>query len=305
MSGYFAVDRGIFSHEFFDAEPFTQREAWMWLISEAAWRDCVVKTKFGAVSLIRGQCIYSVRFLAERWQWDRSRVYRFLKALVDANSIRTVSEHGMQQITICQYEKYQGARTENEQRTNTKRDKEEPDNHRTKGSIGADAPADPAKILIDHGIALLARQNCDSGQARKLIGMWRKNLGDEMLSAIFDDVERNPKADLRGWIGGIIRFHKTGGQQNGVSEFRRAYEQAASRLASGAVEFGFPSPSGRGAENPFRQLPARQTERSADLHGGGDATIIQLSKFSRQEGSRSNSGDRKSHEISADDSGAV
>ncbi len=34
--GVFAVDRGIWDHPMFACEPFTEREAWQWLIAEAA-----------------------------------------------------------------------------------------------------------------------------------------------------------------------------------------------------------------------------------------------------------------------------
>jgi len=36
--GVFAVDRGIFDHSVFAREPFTQCEAWIWLIAEAAYK---------------------------------------------------------------------------------------------------------------------------------------------------------------------------------------------------------------------------------------------------------------------------
>jgi hypothetical protein len=36
--GVFAVDRGIWADPDFADEPFTEREAFMWLIGEAAWK---------------------------------------------------------------------------------------------------------------------------------------------------------------------------------------------------------------------------------------------------------------------------
>ena len=36
--GVFAVDRGIWSDPDFADEPFTEREAFMWLVGEAAWK---------------------------------------------------------------------------------------------------------------------------------------------------------------------------------------------------------------------------------------------------------------------------
>lgn len=35
--GVFAVDRGVWDHPMFADEPFTEREAWLWMVSAAAW----------------------------------------------------------------------------------------------------------------------------------------------------------------------------------------------------------------------------------------------------------------------------
>ncbi|MER9206857.1 hypothetical protein [Mesorhizobium sp. M0771] len=64
-SGVFAVSRDIFEHHFFAAEPFTEREAWVWLIREAAWKARRVRVKDGMVALKRGQLASSVRFMAD------------------------------------------------------------------------------------------------------------------------------------------------------------------------------------------------------------------------------------------------
>ena len=77
--GVFAVSRGIFEHEFFEDEPFTEREAWIWLIREAAWKPRKVRSPTGPITIQRGQCSCSVRFLADRWKWSKSRVGRFLR----------------------------------------------------------------------------------------------------------------------------------------------------------------------------------------------------------------------------------
>ena len=72
-SGVFAVDRGIFDHQIFADEPLTEREAWLWIIGEAAWKPKRVRTPHGMIQLERGQLAHSQRFLADKWQWDRSR----------------------------------------------------------------------------------------------------------------------------------------------------------------------------------------------------------------------------------------
>ena len=105
--GVFAVDRGIWDHPMFADEPLTEREAWQWLIGEASFKARTRNIGGKVVSLLRGQLAASVRFMAERWQWSKSRVDRFLKRLKTGTMIETDSGTGLLVITICNYDKYQ------------------------------------------------------------------------------------------------------------------------------------------------------------------------------------------------------
>jgi hypothetical protein len=103
----FKMDRAVFKHRFFADEPFTEREAWVWMISAAVFADCRVRANSKPVNLKRGQLTYSIRFLAQQWQWHRSRVERFLNRLKTERMIETDRETGQIIITICNYDKYQ------------------------------------------------------------------------------------------------------------------------------------------------------------------------------------------------------
>jgi hypothetical protein len=105
--GVFALDRGWFDHPIFHPEPFTEREAWAWLIAEAAWRPYRRRVGTALVDLDRGQVAASFRYMAERWQWHRARVERFVKRLKTETMIETSSETGILVITICNYSQYQ------------------------------------------------------------------------------------------------------------------------------------------------------------------------------------------------------
>ena len=105
--GVFAVHRGIWEHTSFDDEPFTQREAWIWLISEAAYRPFKKRVAGHVIELKRGQVCHSQRFLAKAWGWTDSKVRRFLDrlktdAMIDAETTQSYSI-----ITICNYDVYQ------------------------------------------------------------------------------------------------------------------------------------------------------------------------------------------------------
>lgn len=104
--GVFAVHRGIFDHPMFAPEPFTEREAWLWMVSAAVWKARRVRAGRKMVDLLRGQLAFSERFLAEKWQWAKSSVRRFLERLKSEAMVTTLADREMTLITICNYEKY-------------------------------------------------------------------------------------------------------------------------------------------------------------------------------------------------------
>lgn len=107
--GVFAVDRGIFTDPDFANEPFTEREAFMWLVSEAAWKAHAGRAYSGRVELKRGELCHSVRFMAEAWQWSKSRVDRFMKRLIKSKIISCENRDTSQVYFVCNYSKFQRA----------------------------------------------------------------------------------------------------------------------------------------------------------------------------------------------------
>lgn len=117
--GTFSVDRGIWSHPAFAQEPFTEAQAFMWLVGEAAYAAHERRVGSASVALERGQTCHSVRFMAETWQWSKSRVDRFLQRLEKRDML--VRESGTEPlvVTICNYDKYQPSTSKSR---DTKRD---------------------------------------------------------------------------------------------------------------------------------------------------------------------------------------
>lgn len=106
-SGVFAVSRGIFEHTAFADEAFTEREAWIWMIGEAAWKARRVRVGSAVLEIERRQLALSTRFAAARWQWSEARVRRFLKRLISSQMIETETDAHATRITICNYDEYQ------------------------------------------------------------------------------------------------------------------------------------------------------------------------------------------------------
>ncbi|MBR1277469.1 hypothetical protein [Bradyrhizobium sp. AUGA SZCCT0283] len=85
--GYIAMPRSIFGDPSFAQEPYTEREAFLSLVANAAWKPRRLRLRRGAVDLSRGQLLVSSRFLAEGWQWPEPRVRRFMDRISGRRAI--------------------------------------------------------------------------------------------------------------------------------------------------------------------------------------------------------------------------
>jgi hypothetical protein len=77
--GFIAVARGILDHSIVGArKPYSDLEAWLWLLLEAAWKPRRVRVDGGrtrvAVTLERGQLSHSRSYMAEAWGWTEKSV---------------------------------------------------------------------------------------------------------------------------------------------------------------------------------------------------------------------------------------
>lgn len=117
--GVFAVDRGVFEHPVFAPEPYTEREAWLWMIGAAAWKPMRVRSGRHMVEVERGQLAFATRFLAAKFQWAQARVVRFLKRLENESMIVARATHETTHVTICNYDKYAFNRNDNETHSNS------------------------------------------------------------------------------------------------------------------------------------------------------------------------------------------
>jgi len=106
MSGYFQMARGWMAA--FPDGPFSERESWIWLIENAAWKPTHQRNAKGErIEVQRGQFRTSLRSLGEVWGWGKNKVSRYLQDLEDREMIGTVAGQSGMLITICNYNKYQ------------------------------------------------------------------------------------------------------------------------------------------------------------------------------------------------------
>ena len=108
MSTFYSMHRGWMDSPVFKKEPFTEREAWCWMIEMTVYApEYTVKIKESPVKLKRGQISYSIRYMAKAWGWKYNRTLTFIKKLKKWNMIQSGLQSGQTVITICNYSKYQ------------------------------------------------------------------------------------------------------------------------------------------------------------------------------------------------------
>jgi hypothetical protein len=164
--GVFAVDRGIWAHYLLGSkDAFSRREAWLWLVSEAAWKPHRRRLAGRTLELQRGQLAASLRFVAEKWSWAEPRVRRFLRQIQSEGMIDVTTDAGVTVITICKYSKYQRVSLPNDastdaastqerrkvEHTESKEDSIADAPGKTGEGIELDARTRPAPFSFPHG----------------------------------------------------------------------------------------------------------------------------------------------------------
>lgn len=91
---WFAVERRVFEDPMFAKERFSRRDAWLWLIANAAKKDHHARLPCGVVALKRGDVIVARKHLAEVWRWSESEVRTFISQLVEANRLNLRQSNG-------------------------------------------------------------------------------------------------------------------------------------------------------------------------------------------------------------------
>lgn len=118
MSGWIRVDKGVFKHPMFDGFEFSRRDAWLWLLAKAAWKDTQHRIKNKVYPVPRGTLFCTLRELANEWGWKSDfKVRNFLENLEDEAMIVKSATQGKTQITICNYSLYQDVTQEKNART--------------------------------------------------------------------------------------------------------------------------------------------------------------------------------------------
>ncbi|MBT2242663.1 hypothetical protein JQK15_03855 [Sphingobium sp. BHU LFT2] len=114
MSGWYIMHRGWMDS--FKPEPFTEREAFLWSIEQAAFQAHDQWFNGHRVWVERGEFVTSIRQMAEAFQWSVKKTRGFMERMGKCQKwAQRTAYDGAQSptvITVCNYAFYQDAETD-------------------------------------------------------------------------------------------------------------------------------------------------------------------------------------------------
>ncbi|MDD7317112.1 MAG: conserved phage C-terminal domain-containing protein [Prevotellaceae bacterium] len=105
--GWIALHRKILDNPLWEDKPFARGQAWIDLLLMVNHKDNQALFDGKIIEVKRGEKITSIRFLAERWGWSRTKVMSFLEVLEGAGMISFQSDTKKTAIKVLNYSKYQ------------------------------------------------------------------------------------------------------------------------------------------------------------------------------------------------------
>ena len=127
-TGWISINRSMLNHWIWkDSKELSKAEAWIYLLMAARHSSTPEKVLIKDTILWcnRGESLRSLETLSRDWNWNRSKVRRFLKVLEKDDMIRHTSETVTSRISICNYDTYQQNRNANETQVKQKRNANE------------------------------------------------------------------------------------------------------------------------------------------------------------------------------------
>lgn len=115
--GWIKLHRSIMENRLWKGEKFTRGQAWVDMLMLANWEDGSLRIRGIDMPIRRGQLGWSEVKLAERWNWSRNKVRRFLGELKTKHQIEQQNGNVSSLITIVNYEEYQNRETDSEHQT--------------------------------------------------------------------------------------------------------------------------------------------------------------------------------------------
>jgi hypothetical protein len=172
--GWIRLHRQLAEHDLWKAEPFTHGQAWVDLLIMANWAPGFKVIRGIRIDLDRGQLAASFRFLADRWQWSKGKVERFLSQLETDEQIGTQNNNVSQIITITNYDSYQTDEdteqtgTQNSKKRGHRRDADGTQKSKTDQKTGTQNYVATSVDETTSAVAAVVSGDADGTQTKKL-----------------------------------------------------------------------------------------------------------------------------------------
>jgi hypothetical protein len=122
MKGYISLHRQVQEHWLWkEKRKLSRFEAWTDILLNVNHTEARIIIKNTIYNVGRGESVMSLKNWADRWNWTRSSVKRFLSLLENDEMIQMKSDTNTTHLTICKYDSYQSTRNSNETKASTKR----------------------------------------------------------------------------------------------------------------------------------------------------------------------------------------
>lgn len=209
---------------YFRPEPYTEREAFLWSLEQAAYLDHPQWFNGSSYSVARGEFVTSIPRMASAWSWGEKRVRNFLHRMVRVGLWSTRRAHSGAKaptaITICNYDELQSQRSIRGQSGETLSGKERAKKRQSPG----EEHKEWAKEGKNHGNTALRNkhQEGESEEERQAVKAWndaaqsvgwsqvRTPIAPERRSRLQDLIDREgldtwyqaiSRAQSSGWLG--------------------------------------------------------------------------------------------------------
>jgi len=119
MEGWISLHRKLCEHWLWDEKPYDKARAWIDLLLHINHTDKKFLFDGMLIQLERGQEITSIRKMADRWGWSRSKVKRFLGNLESDGMLVVESDTKKTLLTVVNWATYQNVKPQKSRRKAT------------------------------------------------------------------------------------------------------------------------------------------------------------------------------------------
>lgn len=203
--GWISLHREIKDHWLYqEKRQFSKLEAWLDILLNVNHADKKVMIKNSLFLVKRGDSINSLDTWAKRWNWNKSRVRRFLSLLENESMICIFNETKTTRLTVCNYDNYQDLRNADETQMKRKRNASEtlatPNNNDNNDN----------NVNNNKTLSITAKKNSPQSLDIKNGAHIEKALPH--FINLFDGKKTQPKtkAEIKKWFDCLVKMEKQG-----------------------------------------------------------------------------------------------